>query len=184
MAKKIRIKSKTVNRSLSGTVVLLVIMLIFAAFMVLPLVLAVSNSFKPLNELWEFPPKLYAKEPTLKNYIDMFNIMSGSLVPFTRYIFNTFYITIVGSVGHIIIASMCAYPLAKFKFKGKKLIFSIIVLSAHLAPAWNAFSSFTDKTLSVQLTDAFNISRSLRVILFLHLTNNKNDKRTYCDDTS
>ena len=67
MAKKIRIKSKTVNRSASGTAVLLVIMLIFAAFMVLPLVLAVSNSFKPLNELWEFPPKLYAKEPTLKN---------------------------------------------------------------------------------------------------------------------
>ena len=110
MAKKVKVKKKTVNRSMGGTAVLLVIMLIFAAFMVLPLVLAVSNSFKPLNELWEFPPKLYVKEPTFKNYIDMFHIMSGSLVPFTRYIFNTIFITSVGTLGNLLLTAMCAYP--------------------------------------------------------------------------
>jgi len=55
--------------------------------------------------------------------------IESSWVPFTRYIFNTFYITLVGSIGHILIASMCAYPLAKYKFKGKKFIFTVIVLS-------------------------------------------------------
>lgn len=142
MAKKIRIKSKTVNRSLSGTVTLLVIMLIFAAFMVLPLVLAVSNSFKPLNELWEFPPKLYAKEPTLKNYIDMFNIMSGSLVPFTRYIFNTVFITTAGTLGNLLLTAMCAYPLAKKKFPGRVKLFKIVELTLMFNTTVTAIPSY------------------------------------------
>lgn len=57
---------KKVNRSVAVTVVIFIVLAIFAVFMVLPMMLAVSNSFKPLNELWEFPPKLYVKQPTLK----------------------------------------------------------------------------------------------------------------------
>lgn len=122
-------KSFRVNRSAFGTALLLIVMLIFAIFMVLPLVLAVSNSLKPLNELWEFPPKLYAKEPTFKNYSDMFSIMSASLVPFTRYIFNTVFITAVGTGGNLLFCSMCAYPLAKKKFPGRVKFFKLVELT-------------------------------------------------------
>mgnify|MGYP002522098970 CR=1 FL=1 len=120
---------KKVNRSVAVTVVIFIVLAIFAVFMVLPMMLAVSNSFKPLNELWEFPPKLYVKQPTLKNYADMFNIMSGSLIPFTRYIFNTLFITVVGTGGNLLFSAMCAYPLAKKKFVGRKTIFNLIVLT-------------------------------------------------------
>lgn len=120
---------KKVNRSVAVTVVIFIVLAIFAVFMVLPMMLAVSNSFKPLNELWEFPPKLYVKQPTLKNYADMFNIMSGSLIPFTRYIFNTLFITVVGTCGNLLFSAMCAYPLAKKKFVGRKTIFNLIVLT-------------------------------------------------------
>ncbi|MBQ2923394.1 MAG: carbohydrate ABC transporter permease [Tyzzerella sp.] len=123
------LNARRVNRSTGGSIVLLIVLLIFAAFMVLPIVLAISNSLKPLNELWEFPPKLYAKEPTLKNYADMFNIMSGSLVPFTRYIFNTVMITVLGTAGNLLFSAMCAYPLAKKKFPGNRLIFKIIEMT-------------------------------------------------------
>lgn len=122
-------KARKINRSIQGTVLLLVILLFFAAFMVLPIILAISNSLKPLNELWEFPPKLYPKEPTLKNFADMFNIMSGSLVPFTRYIFNTVMITVVGTCGNLLFSAMCAYPLAKKKFPGNHMIFRIIEMT-------------------------------------------------------
>lgn len=121
--------ARKINRSKAGTAVLLIVLLIFAAFMVLPIVLAISNSLKPLNELWEFPPKLYPKEPTLKNFRDMFNIMAGSLVPFSRYIFNTVLITAVGTAGNMIIAAMCAYPLAKRSFPGRRAIFKIIEMT-------------------------------------------------------
>lgn len=135
-------RTKAINRSASGTVVLLIIMLLFAVFMVLPLVLAVSNSLKPLNELWEFPPKLYAKEPTLKNYRDMFNVMSGSLVPFTRYVFNTVFITAVGTFGNLMVCSMCAYPLAKKKFPGRIKLFKLVELTLMFNTTVTAIPSY------------------------------------------
>lgn len=122
-------KSKKISRSRGGTFVLLMVLLFLAAFMVLPLILAISNSLKPLNELWEFPPKLYAKEPTLKNYRDMFSIMSNSLIPFSRYIFNTTFITIAGTVVNLLFSTMCAYPLAKRNFPGRQVIFRIIEMT-------------------------------------------------------
>ena len=65
----------------------------------------------------------------MKNFSDLFTAIESSWVPFSRYIFNSVFITIVGTIGHIFIASLAAYPLAKYNFKGKKLIFSVIVLS-------------------------------------------------------
>lgn len=121
--------ARKINRSKAGTAVLLFILLIFATFMVLPIVLAISNSLKPLNELWEFPPKLYPKEPTWKNFQDMFNIMADSLVPFSRYIFNTVLITVIGTAGNMLFSAMCAYPLAKRRFPGRHVIFRIIEMS-------------------------------------------------------
>ncbi len=128
MAKRVK-ATQRVSRSVGGTVCLFIFMIIFAFFMVLPMWLAICNSLKPLSELWEFPPKFYVRNPTFKNFIDMFNDMSDSLVPFTRYIFNTLFITAAGTAGNIILSSMCAFPLAKKKFPGKEGIFQVIVLS-------------------------------------------------------
>lgn len=122
-------RARKINRSIQGTVVLLIILLLFAAFMILPLLLAVGNSLKPLNELWEFPPRLFPREPTIKNFSDMFNIMAGSLVPFTRYLFNTILITVVGTAGNLLLSAMCAYPLAKKKFPGRRPIFKVIEMT-------------------------------------------------------
>lgn len=118
---------KRLNRSRSGTIALFIVTVLFAAVMALPLVLVIGNSFKPMHELWVFPPRLLPEDPTLKNYSDMINVMSGSLVPFSRYIFNTILITVVGTVGNIICSSMCAFQLAKMKFPGRDKIFGLIV---------------------------------------------------------
>lgn len=120
---------RTINRSRTGTIGLFLVIVVFAIVMALPLILVLGNSLKPINELWEFPPRLIPREPTLKNYSDMFTIMSSSLVPFTRYIFNTVLITVVGTAGNIIFSSMCAFQLAKMKFPGRDIIFKIIVLT-------------------------------------------------------
>lgn len=117
---------KRLNRSRAGTIALFVVTVLLAMVMALPLVLVIGNSFKPLHELWVFPPRLLPKEPTLKNYTDMFTVMSSSLVPFSRYIFNTVLITVVGTAGNIICSSMCAFQLAKMKFPGRDTIFRVI----------------------------------------------------------
>lgn len=122
-------RSSRVNRSRLGTVGLFLFMIIFGIIMAMPLALIISNAFKPQDELWVFPPRLIPNNPTLENFRNMFNVMSSSWVPFFRYLFNTVLITITGSVGHVIISSMCAFPLAKKKFPGRNIIFKVIVLS-------------------------------------------------------
>lgn len=124
----VKIKRK-VNRSAGGTILLFVVVALFAAFMALPMALIISNSFKPLDELWIFPPKLLPSQPTMQNFRDMMDVMSDSLVPFTRYVSNTLFITVAGTFGHIVLSSMCAFVLAKKKFPGRNFLFQLIVMT-------------------------------------------------------
>lgn len=120
---------KRVSRSGIGTFFLIMILVSFAVVVALPLALIISNSFKAADELWVFPPKLIPNNPTLENFRNMFSVMSDGTVPFTRYLFNSIFITTVGTAGNIIFASMCSFVLAKYKFPGCKLIFRVIVLA-------------------------------------------------------
>ena len=131
--KKKLFRYNRVNRSFSGDLFLFIFLLIGGAFMAFPLVYAISQSLKPLHELYLFPPNLIVKNPTFSNYIDLFNIMSNSLVPMSKYIFNTAFITVVGTIFRVISASMCAYPLSKRQFKGKDFIFSIVTIALMFA---------------------------------------------------
>ena len=127
-ARKMR-KQKQLNRSMAGNTLLFTLMIICGLFMVLPLVMIVNNALKPLDELYQFPPKIFVRNPTLENFSDLFVLMNDSWVPFSRYIINTIIITGGGMVGHVIVASLAAYPLAKHKFPGKNILFSMVVLS-------------------------------------------------------
>lgn len=122
-------KQKQLNRSMAGNTLLFVLMFICGIFMVLPLVMIINNALKPLDELYQFPPKIFVRNPTLENFSDLFVLMNDSWVPFSRYILNTIIITVGGMVGHVIVASLAAYPLAKHKFLGKNILFSMVVLS-------------------------------------------------------
>ena len=118
-----------VNRSTGGDIGIIIILFIFGFLMVLPMYYAIITSLKPLDELWIFPPRFWVAKPTLKNFADLFSNLSNSWVPFSRYIFNTVFISVVGTFGHVIIASMAAYALSKKRFYGSQTIFKVIVTS-------------------------------------------------------
>ena len=120
---------KKLNRSMAGNTLLFIIMGISGLFMVLPLVMIVNNALKPLDEIYQFPPRIFVRNPTLTNFSDLFVLMNESWVPFSRYVLNTVIISLGDMLGHVIVASMAAYPLAKHKFPGKNLLFSMVVLS-------------------------------------------------------
>lgn len=122
-------KEKKLNRSMAGNGILFFIMFICGIFMALPLIMIINNALKPLDEIYQFPPKIFVRNPTLENFSDLFVLMNNSWVPFSRYIFNTIIITGGGMVGHVILASLAAYPLAKHEFPGKKVLFNMVVLS-------------------------------------------------------
>ena len=112
----LKLKKRQPNRSRVGDFFLYLFLLGMAALMIFPLVFAVSSALKPLDELFMFPPKIFAQNPTMDNFSDLFVTMGKSWVTFSRYIFNTAFITVVGTAGHLIIASMGAFVLAKYDF--------------------------------------------------------------------
>lgn len=118
-----------VNRSTGGNAIIFIFLAIMAIFTALPMIFTIGNAFKPLDELWLFPPKLFPQNPTLSNFTDLFTLLQSSWVPMSRYFFNTVFITVMGTAGEVIFASMCAYALAKHNFPGSKVIFAIIVYS-------------------------------------------------------
>jgi ABC-type glycerol-3-phosphate transport system permease component len=122
-------KKRRINRSMAGNALLFMLMSVCGIFMVLPLLMIINNAMKPLDELYQFPPRIFVRNPTLTNFSDLFVLMNTSWVPFSRYIINTVIITMGGMIGHVIVASLAAYPLAKHHFPGKTLLFSMVVLS-------------------------------------------------------
>ncbi|BBH18659.1 ABC transporter permease [Paenibacillus baekrokdamisoli] len=100
----------------------------FGAFMALPLVYAVVNAFKPLNEIFLFPPRFFVQHPTLGNFFMLFKLTANLWVPFSRYIFNSLFICVITTAGSVIICSLAAYPLAKYNLSFKWL-FSIVVMT-------------------------------------------------------
>ena len=122
-------REKKLNRSMAGNTLLFVLMGICGVAMAIPLVMLINNALKPLDELFQFPPKIFVRNPTLENFSDLFILMNDTWVPFSRYMLNTIIITGGGMIGHVIIASLAAYPLAKHNFPGKKILFQMVVLS-------------------------------------------------------
>ena len=120
---------RSINRSKKGDFGIFFMLGVVAVIMVLPMVYAICQSLKPLDELFVFPPRFFVVNPTGKNYTDLFNLMNESWVPFSRYIFNTVFISFCGTFGNVIFASYAAYALAKIKFPGRKFLFSIVVYS-------------------------------------------------------
>ncbi len=124
--KKIRLKRRQPGRSRGGDLGVYFILIVFGVMFAIPLVFAVCQAFKPLDEIYKFPPTIFVHNPTLNNFKDLFVILGQSWVPFSRYIFNTVFITAVGTAGRLLIASMGAYALAKYDFPGGKKIFAMI----------------------------------------------------------
>lgn len=123
------LKPSKLSRSVGGDFLNTFVLVLCGSFMVLPLLYTVFQALKPLDEIFIFPPRFYVRNPTLDNFVQLLVMMGESWVPFSRYLFNTVFVTVTGTVGHVIVASMAAYVLAKHKFPGQNVFFSIVVLA-------------------------------------------------------
>jgi ABC-type glycerol-3-phosphate transport system permease component len=135
-------RTRKLNRSLSGDIALFSVLTLFGLFSAFPLIMTVTNAFKSLDELFLFPPRIFPRNVTLDNFRDLSELVGNSWITFSRYFFNTLFITILGTVGHVLIASMCAYPLAKFKFPGRSIFFTLVVYSLMFAPQVTATPNY------------------------------------------
>ena len=147
-------RAKTINRTKTGNAAIFLLLAFFGIFSLLPMVLAISQSIKPLNELFLFPPRLFPQNPTLNNFKQLFSLMSSTWVPFSRYIFNTLFITLAGTIGHILVASMAAYPLAKLNVPGGKIIFALVITSLMFSPTVADVANYITMS-GLRITDTY-----------------------------
>ena len=117
-----KINPTSINRS---QVIFYVILVPLTLFMVLPILYIVNQAFKPLDELFLFPPRFFAQNPTFDNFTTLFRISTSTGVPLSRYLFNTLLITLVMMILIIWISVTTGYAFSKKNFKGKKTLFSI-----------------------------------------------------------
>ena len=129
-------------RSAGGDAGITFLLVILGVFMFLPMVYAISQSLKPLDELWMYPPRFLVQKITFYNYKSLFMLMGTNWVPFSRYIFNTVLTSVGGTFGHLFIASLAAYTMAKIKFPGGQMMFKTVQTSLMFNSTVTAITSF------------------------------------------
>ncbi|SKA87838.1 carbohydrate ABC transporter membrane protein 2, CUT1 family [Clostridium sp. USBA 49] len=111
-----------------------IILFPIVTFMILPILYIIFNAFKPIDELFVYPPRFITKRPTLENFIRLFNTAGTSNIPASRYLFNSIVSTIIVMILSIFISASAGYVLSKKQFKGKNLIFNINTLALMFVP--------------------------------------------------
>ncbi|CAH1209367.1 L-arabinose transport system permease protein AraQ [Paenibacillus plantiphilus] len=114
--------------------VLLLLMIVLSVFMLLPIVYIFNHAFKPYHELFVYPPTFFVKEPVLQNWNELVAVTARSTVPMVRYLFNSVFISGLAVLLVTAASALCAYPLAKHRFPGYKLVFAAIILTLMFAP--------------------------------------------------
>ncbi|MCL2015170.1 MAG: carbohydrate ABC transporter permease, partial [Defluviitaleaceae bacterium] len=130
------------GRTVKGNIALLVVLALMAVIFLFPVIFLVNNAFKPLSELMRVPPLIFVRDPTLDNFFSVGNLFNNTLVPFWRYVFNTAFLVVAGTLGQIIFASMAAYPLAKYEFFGEQFLSGLIVVALMFSAAVTAVPNY------------------------------------------
>lgn len=117
-----------------GQIKIIVLILPLALFMLLPIVFIICHAFKPMDELFAFPPKFFVTRPTLDNFKKLFQASQSSGIPLTRYVFNSVIVTSVVVIASILLSTLSGFALSKLKFKLKTSILEINNMALMFVP--------------------------------------------------
>ncbi|WP_067841223.1 carbohydrate ABC transporter permease [Amphibacillus sediminis] len=97
----------------------------FAVFMALPIIFIFNHAFKPLDELYAFPPRFFVVNPTFENFRNLYQLAESSGIPLSRYLFNSIFVTVIVVFLSIALSTLAGYALSKKRFVGKKALLEI-----------------------------------------------------------
>ena len=100
----------------------------------LPIIFIFFHAFKPMEELFAFPPKFITTNPTLDNFRKLFKASRAAGIPLSKYVFNTLLITVSVVFSSVVLSSAAAYAMSKLKFIGRDLSFKINQLAIMFVP--------------------------------------------------
>lgn len=96
--------------------VLYLALLLSIAILLLPIVWTISTSFKPLDQVFDYPPRFIPLQTTLEGYVNVFNPM------LSRFFANSMIVGTVSAVISTLVGAMTAYAMARFRFAGNDYI--------------------------------------------------------------
>lgn len=109
-------------------VALTVLVLIGGMAMVTPFVWAISTSLKARGAMMTYPPVLIPAEPTVAPYTELLN-----RYPFARVFGNSVVVAVATTLGQLVICSMAGYAFARFRFRGRNVLF-VLYLATLMVP--------------------------------------------------
>ncbi len=113
------------NRFEKGQIKIIIMLLPLVLFMGLPIVFIINHAFKPMEELFAFPPKFFVSHPTFDNFTKLFKLSRTSGIPMSRYVFNSIIVTGTVVFSSIVLSTAAGFALSKLKFKGKFALMNI-----------------------------------------------------------
>ena len=137
------------KRSTSSRRWLYVVLTLGFVAVITPFVWMILGSFKGEGELLKVPPTWWPESATLDNYRDLFNKES-----FLRYFFNSTLVAVCVTIGNLIFCSMVGYALAKLTFRGKKVVF-LLVMGTLLIPSMVTFVPLFVLVANLGLIDSY-----------------------------
>ncbi len=120
-------KGKHINpqRFDRGQIKILLFLLPLTVFMALPIVFIVNHAFKPMEELFAFPPTFFVRHPTLDNFTRLVKFSRTSGVPLSRYLFNSLAVTVITVALSLLLTTLSAFALSKIRFRGREMMLKI-----------------------------------------------------------
>ena len=101
-----------------------IILIPLLVVMMLPILFIVSHAFKPLDELYQYPPRFFPSRITLDNFIQLVTATQQTGIPFGRYLFNSILVTALVIFLSLFLGSLAAYAFSFLNFKFKKWMFA------------------------------------------------------------
>ncbi|RYG46079.1 carbohydrate ABC transporter permease [bacterium] len=92
-----------------------------------PLVWTLMTALKPEQEIASDPTRLFPQKPTLGNFGAAWRAL-----PFADFVLNTVFVTLVATFGTVLSASLVAYGFARFPFRGRNLLFTVLLATMML----------------------------------------------------
>jgi ABC-type glycerol-3-phosphate transport system permease component len=104
-----------------------VVMIALGVTFLVPLAWTLSTSLKLPGQVFIQPIQWIPAEPRFSNYLEVFK-----LVPFEKFIFNSFYVTIMGTLGAVISSVMVGFALSRIRWPGRQVVFAVLMATLML----------------------------------------------------
>lgn len=113
------------------------VLVVIAFSMLIPFFAMLNLSFSRNSEIFSYPPGIFPKKWVLTNYLSVF-----SSIPVARYFFNSLFVSVITTIGQLLISAFAGYAFARLKFKGSDFLFFLILITMMVPPQVNIIPLF------------------------------------------